>query len=221
SFYPFGDDGSFHEIGKGDGIGYNINVPWEVTENATIGDADYLAAWEHILLPVAKEFSPEIILVSAGFDAAAGDPLGGCGVTPTGFSVMLKKLIDLAKGRIVILLEGGYNLRATAESMRACVEVLLEEDKAHLTWSVIKAVRQKLSPYWSALAEEIEVKMSADEGALAEEIEVKMSADEGAGVDNSLLKLGRALLKDVILMASKTAATHSDVTEIKLLLKQI
>jgi histone deacetylase 4/5 len=56
-------------IGEGDGAGYNINVPWE---NGRCGDADYLAAWDHILLPVAKEFNPDIIIVSAGFDAGNG-----------------------------------------------------------------------------------------------------------------------------------------------------
>lgn len=53
-------------IGEGKGAGYNINVPWE---NARCGDADYFAVWDHILLPVAKEFNPDMIIVSAGFDA--------------------------------------------------------------------------------------------------------------------------------------------------------
>lgn len=53
-------------IGEGLGAGYNINVPWE---NGRCGDADYLAVWDHILLPVAKEFNPDIVIVSAGFDA--------------------------------------------------------------------------------------------------------------------------------------------------------
>lgn len=53
-------------IGEGPGVGYNINVPWE---NGRCGDADYLAVWDHILIPVAKQFNPDIILISAGFDA--------------------------------------------------------------------------------------------------------------------------------------------------------
>ena len=53
-------------IGEGPGAGYNINVPWE---NGRCGDADYLAVWDHILIPVAKEFNPDIIIISAGFDA--------------------------------------------------------------------------------------------------------------------------------------------------------
>lgn len=53
-------------IGEGPGLGYNINVPWE---NGRCGDADYLAVWDHVLLPVAKDFGPDIIIISAGFDA--------------------------------------------------------------------------------------------------------------------------------------------------------
>lgn len=66
SFYPASDDGFYTMIGEGPGIGYNINVPWE---NGQCGDADYLAVWDHILIPVAKDFNPDMIIVSAGFDA--------------------------------------------------------------------------------------------------------------------------------------------------------
>lgn len=52
--------------GEGLGAGYNINVPWE---NGRCGDADYLAVWDHILIPVAKKFCPDMVIVSAGFDA--------------------------------------------------------------------------------------------------------------------------------------------------------
>jgi len=66
SFYPGNDDGFYTMIGEGPGTGYNINVPWE---HARCGDADYLAVWDHILIPVAKKFDPDMIIVSAGFDA--------------------------------------------------------------------------------------------------------------------------------------------------------
>ncbi|KAK2975327.1 hypothetical protein RJ640_013840 [Escallonia rubra] len=154
SFYPGGDDGSHVMIGEGPGAGYNINIPWD---NGQCGDADYLAVWEHILIPVAKEFNPDMVMISAGFDAAVGDPLGGCCVTPYGYSVMLNKLADFAGGKIVMALEGGYNLDSLASSVRACVEVLLEERpitgalKAYpyeSTWRV----REELSAYWPILA---------------------------------------------------------------------
>jgi histone deacetylase 6 len=66
SFYPSQGDASHCFIGEGAGQGYNINVPWE---HGKCGDADYVAVWDHILLPIAEAFDPDIILVSAGFDA--------------------------------------------------------------------------------------------------------------------------------------------------------
>ncbi|KAH9722175.1 Histone deacetylase 5 [Citrus sinensis] len=145
TFYPANDDGFYTMIGEGPGLGYNINVPWE---NGRCGDADYLAVWDHILLPVAKDFGPDIIIISAGFDAAAGDPLGGCRVTPYGYSVMLKKLMDFAQGKIVLALEGGYNLGSISNSVLACMNVLLEDKPVagsseaypfESTWRVIQA----------------------------------------------------------------------------------
>lgn len=161
SFYPANDDGFYTMIGEGPGAGYNINVPWE---NGRCGDADYLAVWDHILIPVAKEFNPDIIIVSAGFDAAVGDPLGGCRVTPYGYSVMLKKLMNFAQGKIVLALEGGYNLDSIANSALACMQVLLENmpingsSEAYpfeSTWHVIQAVRQELKVFWPTLADEL------------------------------------------------------------------
>ena len=66
SFYPANNDGFYAMTGEGPGAGYNINVPWE---NGRCGDADYLAVWDHILIPVAKDFNPDIVIISAGFDA--------------------------------------------------------------------------------------------------------------------------------------------------------
>ncbi|CAN6714151.1 unnamed protein product [Malus baccata var. baccata] len=161
SFYPANGDGFYTMIGEGPGAGYNINVPWE---NGRCGDADYFAVWDHILVPVAKEFNPDLIIVSAGFDAAAGDPLGGCRVTPYGYAVMLKKLMSFANGKIVLALEGGYNLESIASSTLSCVEVLLDDNPIHgsseaypfeSTWRVIQAVRRKLSAFWPSLAHKL------------------------------------------------------------------
>ncbi|KAH7549219.1 hypothetical protein JRO89_XS13G0000300 [Xanthoceras sorbifolium] len=146
TFYPANDDGFYNMIGEGPGAGYNINVPWE---NGQCGDADYLAVWDNILVPVAKEFDPDMIIISAGFDAAIGDPLGGCRVTPYGYSVMLKKLMDFAQGKILLALEGGYNLESISNSVLACMEVLLEDKPINRsseaypfesTWRVIQAL---------------------------------------------------------------------------------
>ncbi|KAF2312891.1 hypothetical protein GH714_040949 [Hevea brasiliensis] len=153
------------------GIKKILIVDWDVHH-------DYLAVWDQILIPVAKEFDPDMIIVSAGFDAglmlpvygAVGDPLGGCRVTPYGYSVLLKKLMDFAHGKIVLALEGGYNLDSVANSFLACMEVLLESKPIagsseaypfESTWRVIQAVRKKLSAYWPTLADEIPLKLTS------------------------------------------------------------
>ncbi|XP_012853763.1 PREDICTED: histone deacetylase 6-like [Erythranthe guttata] len=161
-FYPYGNDGSYSMIGEGAGAGYNINVPWE---NDLCGDADYFAVWDHILIPVARKFNPDLIMVAAGFDAALGDPLGGCCLSPYAYSVMLRKLMDISRGKnIVLALEGGYNLVSLAKSAQACVEVLLQDKPLtrssvdlplKSTALVIRTVRQAVSRYWPVLASEL------------------------------------------------------------------
>src|SRR5271170_865153 len=71
-------------------------------------------------------------LVSAGFDAAAGDPLGGCEVSPAGYAHMTHMLMPLAEGKIVLVLEGGYSLDSTSKSALACVRVLMGEPPGQL-----------------------------------------------------------------------------------------
>lgn len=109
SFYPFGADGSPSVTGQGDGRGYNINVAWNCEG---MGDCDYLATWQRILLPVANAYQPDLILVSAGFDAAKGDPLGRCELTPNGYHSLLKALLPISPGKVIVVLEGGYSLSA-------------------------------------------------------------------------------------------------------------
>jgi histone deacetylase 6 len=82
------------------------------------------------LLPIAYEFNPSLIIVSAGFDAAHGDPLGGCHVSPACYGHMTALLQPVAP--LVLLLEGGYNLAATAASVEACVRVLCGEQPARM-----------------------------------------------------------------------------------------
>lgn len=68
-----------------------------------IGDADYLHAFHHLVMPIAYEYSPDAVVISAGFDAAMGDPLGRCNVTPAGYAHMTSMLMGLAKGRVVCI----------------------------------------------------------------------------------------------------------------------
>ncbi|XP_040986013.1 histone deacetylase 5 isoform X2 [Juglans microcarpa x Juglans regia] len=206
SFYPANDDGFYTMIGEGPGAGYNINVPWE---NGRCGDADYLAVWDHILIPVSKEFNPDIIIISAGFDAALGDPLGGCRVTPYGYSAMLKKLMSFAQGKIVLALEGGYNLDSIANSALACVEVLLEDKPIagsseaypfESTWRVIQAVRHELSDFWPTLADKLPANLISQTAASVPNI-LFSSSDSEVEDDNGTQRLKD--LEEVIQPLSK------------------
>ncbi|KAH6938316.1 hypothetical protein HPB50_008585 [Hyalomma asiaticum] len=89
-------------VGSGAGRGYNINIPWT---KPAISDADYLTAMYQLVMPVASEFDPELVIVSAGFDSAKGDILGDCCVTPAGYQHMTSLLKNLAHGRVIIQLE--------------------------------------------------------------------------------------------------------------------
>lgn len=117
------DDGNFfpgtgdpNEIGIDEGLGFNVNIAWSGGIHPhTKGDAEYLAAFRSIVLPIARSYNPDIVLVASGFDAAAGHPppLGGYQVSPACFGWMTKQLMSLAKGKVVLALEGGYVLRFT------------------------------------------------------------------------------------------------------------
>jgi acetoin utilization deacetylase AcuC-like enzyme len=115
TLYP----GSGHEweIGTGKGRGFTINIPFQPGAD----DHEYLSVIEHRVVPELTEFHPELLLISAGFDAHADDPLASIELTETGFELMTRQLVDAAEhcchGRVVSLLEGGYNLRALGRSV--------------------------------------------------------------------------------------------------------
>jgi acetoin utilization deacetylase AcuC-like enzyme len=119
-FYP--GTGALGEAGEGAGRGFTVNVPLP----RGCGDGEYLAAFDAIVVPVLCEFRPEVLLVSAGFDAHARDPLAGMQVSTRGFAAMTERLKgvadDLCDGRLVLLLEGGYDLDALGESVAAVLD---------------------------------------------------------------------------------------------------
>jgi acetoin utilization deacetylase AcuC-like enzyme len=116
--------GGLHEQGSGAGLGYTINAPLP----GGMGDADYAAVFSELLRPVAAAFEPDLVLVSAGFDAHRDDPLGGMEVTADGFAglcgVAREVAAATAGGKLVLVLEGGYDLAGLADSVHACTEVL-------------------------------------------------------------------------------------------------
>jgi histone deacetylase 6 len=88
-----------------------------------VGDSEYVYAFKTIVLPVLKEYKPELILVSCGFDSAEGDPIGGLRLTATGYQYMLQKLLEMELP-LALVLEGGYNLDVLAWGSEAIVKVL-------------------------------------------------------------------------------------------------
>jgi acetoin utilization deacetylase AcuC-like enzyme len=118
-FYP--GTGAATETGGPNAVGRTVNVPM----SAGCGDEEYVAAFQHIVRPVAEAFAPQLVLVSAGFDAHASDPLGGMRVSDAGFAAMADAVLGMAVtaagGRCVAVLEGGYNV----DALQRCVEVVL------------------------------------------------------------------------------------------------
>ncbi|KDO25434.1 hypothetical protein SPRG_09376 [Saprolegnia parasitica CBS 223.65] len=154
AFYP--GTGSPDAVGSGAGAGFNVNIGWS---GGGVGDAEYLAAFDRVLMPVFRSFDPELVLVSAGFDSAMGDPLGRCRLTPGGYATMTHLLSSLAHGKLVLALEGGYNLQSIARSASACIRTLLGDavPALHLeppmasALAAIETTRRHLAPYWPCL----------------------------------------------------------------------
>jgi acetoin utilization deacetylase AcuC-like enzyme len=121
-FYP--GTGSSDEVGEGEGKGYSVNVPL----SAGADDGVYRDAFERIVAPVLTEFDPELVLISAGFDAHVRDPLASMRVTEQGYADMMRRISRAlprgAPGRIGILLEGGYDLEGLRGSLGAVLEAL-------------------------------------------------------------------------------------------------
>jgi len=121
-FYP--GTGAATEVGRGRGEGFTVNVPL----SPGAGDTEYGILFEKILKPVALEYRPQLILVSAGFDTHYNDPLGGMEVTERGFARMTQVLMEIAaattEGKLAFTLEGGYNVAAERRSVKAVIEEL-------------------------------------------------------------------------------------------------
>ncbi|MFO7911734.1 MAG: universal stress protein [Desulfotignum sp.] len=122
--YPlFPGTGLFTETGSGSGEGYSINIPL----SKGYGEAEFTAIFMKILKPVAREFKPDLILVSAGFDIHKSDPLGRMKVTSRGFGPITASIMDIAKENragLLFVLEGGYHIKALAESVETMLRVL-------------------------------------------------------------------------------------------------
>lgn len=123
--YPhYPGTGNFDETGSGKGEGFTVNAPFP----SGFGDTEYLAVYDRVLKPIALEFKPELVLVSAGFDPYVKDPLGGMKVTGDGFgnlAAIVREIADTAcGGKVLITLEGGYDPDGLREGVRSVLQAL-------------------------------------------------------------------------------------------------
>ncbi|TRY92153.1 hypothetical protein DNTS_031459 [Danionella cerebrum] len=155
------DDGNFfpgsgapEEVGAGPGEGFNVNIAWTGGVEPPMGDVEYLTAFRTVVMPIANEFSPDVVLVSAGFDAVEGhqSPLGGYNVTAKCFGHLTKQLMKLAGGRVVLALEGGHDLTAICDASESCVAALLGDELSALPLTVLQ---QKPCPKATASLERV------------------------------------------------------------------
>lgn len=121
--YPhYPGTGNFNEVGSGKGEGFTVNAPFP----SGFGDTEYLAVYERVLKPIALEYQPELVLVSAGFDPYFKDPLGGMEVTGDGFgnlATIVREIADAAcGGKVLLTLEGGYDPDGLAEGVRSVLQ---------------------------------------------------------------------------------------------------
>jgi acetoin utilization deacetylase AcuC-like enzyme len=126
-YYP--GTGHWREAGRHQGNGTTVNVPLP----AGVGDSGYLSAFRSLLWPVAQRFRPQLVLVSAGFDAHWSDPLAFMLLSLTGYAKLVRELCCIAQalcdGRIVFTLEGGYHLDVLAYGVLNTFYVLLDDEK--------------------------------------------------------------------------------------------
>jgi acetoin utilization deacetylase AcuC-like enzyme len=158
-YYP--GTGAADEIGRAAGRGFTVNVPLEV---GAVNE-DYQIVFAQVVLPILRQFEPDLLIVSAGFDAHERDPLGGMRLSTAAFGAMMMELRGVAdeccRGRIVAVTEGGYDLHALAASLDASLESLaapkadspaawpssgVVSDRGRLA---VDAVRPALAPFWT------------------------------------------------------------------------
>jgi acetoin utilization deacetylase AcuC-like enzyme len=157
-YYP--GTGAADETGSGEGRGFTVNVPLEVGAV----DEDYRLAFSSVVVPVLKQFGPDLIIISAGFDAHERDPLAGMRLQTEAFGAMTADIRRVADeccgGKLVAVTEGGYDLRALSDSMKSVVGVLAAKTIADSSWpepasvaptrgqAAVSAVKSALSSFW-------------------------------------------------------------------------
>ena len=152
-FYP--GTGAVREVGQGEGRGFTVNVPLP----ARSGEEEYAAAFAGVLLPVLREYAPELLIVSAGYDSHAADPLGGMALETKSFKDLASAVAALTRELDIfppaLVLEGGYNLDALAESVAATIEGTLDDTPPAWDYSgdveAVEAARRGHAEFWESL----------------------------------------------------------------------
>lgn len=143
-FYP--GTGSAGEIGEGAGKGHTLNIPF----SAGNGDKNYARAYEEILWPAARRFKPELLIVSAGFDSHWRDPLAQMRVSLPGYAHLSKELIriadELCDGKVIFVMEGGYDLTALSYGMRNVAHALLGDDEISDPYGLAPGIEPDITP---------------------------------------------------------------------------
>jgi len=156
--YPhYPGTGSFDEVGSGKGEGFTVNAPFP----SGFGDTEYIAVYERVLKPVALEYMPELVLVSAGFDPYIKDPLGGMEVTGDGFGNIASLVRSIANatcgGKVLLTLEGGYNPDGLREGVRSVLQALTGPARTAPAMDspaaerVIQSIITRQKKYWKNL----------------------------------------------------------------------
>lgn len=226
NFFPKSTDANFSEVGSGPGKGFNVNIPWN---KKGMADMEYMLAFQSIILPIAYDFDPELVLVSAGFDAAIGDQLGGCKVTPEAYGFFTHWLSALANGRIILCLEGGYNVNSISHSMAICAKSLLGDPLPMLQTSprwnginssateTIKNVLNTQAAYWKCLKfnkklPDFDINDSKLKIDLSKEMEA-MSLNSPVDADESQSSSGNSSARDNSFTGSAQAGSSSTGTK--------
>ena len=154
-FYP--GTGAADDVGRGDGAGTTVNVPLA----AGAGDADLDRVFRAVVLPILGAYAPDAVVLSAGFDAHADDPLGGMRLSTVGYANLTRRLWAFAAGRcagrLAVVTEGGYDLRALAACLESTLEVCAADPPASIpaasgstaiAAAALEPVTRAQSPYW-------------------------------------------------------------------------
>ncbi|NWZ94305.1 HDA10 deacetylase, partial [Nesospiza acunhae] len=228
-FWPSLKESNYDAVGLGKGKGFNINLPWN---KVGMGNSDYLAAFFHVLLPMAFEFDPELVIVSSGYDSAIGDPEGQMNATPEVFAHLTHFLMQLANGKLCVILEGGYHLKSLGESVCMTVKTLLGDPVPQITGEMapclsavesIQNVRAAHKPYWKWLAYEGNTSFLQNlstKSHLVKKANSNPSAEDESQItnNNNTVKVERFLelhMKNILFPVPpiKTATTGSEGSE--------